>query len=57
MNKYSASITELNFGAITYRKGEIMESVCNNKKLIELGWTSKFSLNVGLSEIINNFNK
>ena len=57
IQKISKSKTELNFGAIPYRKGEIMESVCNNKKLIELGWTSKFSLNVGLSKIIKNFNK
>jgi len=57
IKKISKSKTELNFGAIPYRKGEIMESVCNNKKLIELGWTSKFSLNVGLSKIIKNLNK
>ena len=57
IQKISKSKTELNFGAIAYRKGEIMESVCNNKKLIELGWTSKFSLNVGLSKIIRNLNK
>ena len=56
IKKISKSKTQLNFGAIPYRKGEIMESVCNNKKLIELGWTSKFSLNVGLSKIIKNFN-
>ena len=57
IQKISMSKTELNFGAITYRKGEIMESVCNNKKLIELGWTPKFSLNVGLSKIIKNLNR
>ena len=57
IQKISKSKTNLNFGAIPYRKGEIMESVCNNKKLIELGWTSNFSLNVGLSKIIENLNK
>ena len=56
IKKISKSKTQLNFGAISYRKGEIMESVCNNKKLIELGWTSKFSLNEGLSKIIKNLN-
>ena len=57
IKKISNSKTELNFGALPYREGEIMETVCNNKKLIELGWISKFSLNVGLSKIIKNFNK
>ena len=57
IKKISKSNTELNFGAIPYRKGEIMESVCNNQKLVELGWTSRFSLNVGLSKIIKNLNK
>ena len=57
IKKISKSNTELNFGAIPYRKGEIMESVCNNEKLIELGWTTKFSLNVGLKKIIKNLNK
>ncbi len=56
IKKISKSKTQLNFGAIPYRKGEIMVSVCNNKKLKELGWTSKFSLNEGLSKIIKNSN-
>ena len=57
IKKISNSKTELNFGAIPYREGEIMESVCNNKKLIELGWISKFSLNLGLSKTIKGYNK
>ena len=57
IKKISNSKTELNFGAMTYREGEIMESVCNNEKLIELGWISKFSLSKALSKIIKNYNK
>ena len=55
--KISNSKTELNFGAMTYREGEIMKSECNNEKLIELGWISKFSLSKALSKIIKNYNK
>lgn len=57
IKKISNSKTEINFGAIKYREGEIMESVCNNEKLIELGWISKFSLSEALSKIIKNYNK
>ena len=53
IKKISNSKTELNFGAISYRDGEIMNSVCNNSELIKLGWISKFNLAQGLSKVIN----
>jgi nucleoside-diphosphate-sugar epimerase len=57
IKKISNSKTELKFGAISYRQGEIMESVCKNIELIELGWVAKFSLKEGLSRIIKSIQK
>jgi nucleoside-diphosphate-sugar epimerase len=38
----------LNFGAIPYRKGEIMVPEINNSALLKLGWQPKVTLNQGL---------
>ena len=57
IKKLTKSKTKLNFGSIPYRKGEIMESLCDNSKLIEIGWTCNYKLNDGISKVINHSNK
>ncbi len=42
----------LNFGAIPYRDGEIMEPVVNNSALIQMGWRPKMTIVDGLKEIL-----
>lgn len=48
------SSTELKFGALPYREGEIMESRLVNFKLQEIGWKATFTLKQGLEKCINN---
>jgi len=47
--------TQLKFGEIEYREGEIMEFYVNNQPLIDLGWYPKISLNKGLQNIVKEF--
>jgi len=44
--------TQLNFGAIPYRKNEPMETVVNTDAIRALGWLHSTSLANGLSEIV-----
>jgi len=44
----------LNFGALPYRKTELMESNADNSKLLELGWRPKIKLSEGLSRTIKH---
>ena len=48
------SKTQLNFGGIPFRKGEIMESECNIFSLKDLGWEPSFNLQSALKNCINN---
>jgi len=48
------SISELRFGALPYREGEIMEAVADNKELINLGWKPMVTLVEGLKNTIQN---
>jgi len=41
--------TILDFGALPYRPGEVMNIETNSTKLIDLGWAQKFTLEQGLS--------
>lgn len=45
-------IPRLKFGAIPYRKEEIMIPKLNNKELIDLGWDYKVDINEGIEKII-----
>ena len=47
--------TILKFGKIPYRKGELMTSKVNNKKLLKLGWKTKNSLSEGLKKTIQYY--
>ena len=40
--------TKLNFGALPYRDGELMEFKINNESLKKLGWMPSTVLNQGL---------
>ncbi len=42
----------LNFGAIPYREGEIMEPVINNATLVQAGWQPKITLDNGLQKVL-----
>lgn len=44
--------TKLNFGAIPYRKNEIMKSKVDTEAIRELGWSPKYSLEKGLRKTI-----
>lgn len=46
--------TILNFGAVEYRKGEIMEFNVNNNSLRALGWEPKIALRNGLEIILKD---
>jgi nucleoside-diphosphate-sugar epimerase len=48
------SDTELRFGVLPYRKGEIMEAKADNIKLLFMGWKPRFNLNDGLQLLINS---
>ena len=45
--------TELNFGAIPYRRGEPMEVHADLRRLRELGWESNWPLERGLKDVIS----
>ena len=48
------SSTNLNFGGLAYRDGEIMESKVEDFGLKKIGWHSKYTLNEGLKKCIEN---
>jgi nucleoside-diphosphate-sugar epimerase len=50
--KISNSKSTLNFGALEYRNGEIMNSVANNSFLISYGWKPDYTLTEGLELIL-----
>ena len=49
---YTSSSSKLDFGAVSYRINELMESQNNISKLMNLGWKSKTSIEKGLLKII-----
>jgi len=52
MREVTNSRTELKFGVLPYRENEIMNSVSDNRDLIELGWEPKFDLKNGLMDLL-----
>lgn len=55
-NKFDIKILRrLNFGALPYRKEEIMIPVLDNSKLIELGWKPLVTIDEGIKKILNNY--
>ena len=53
----SESQTQLAFGSIPYRKGEVMSSHANIEHLIKLGWSCKTNLEQGLKFAIKSYKK
>jgi len=49
------SKTVFDFGALEYRKDEIMESFADNSKFLNLGWKPRISLDQGIKTIIDFF--
>ncbi|HRC90272.1 MAG TPA: NAD-dependent epimerase/dehydratase family protein [Bacteroidales bacterium] len=52
IKKLTNSNSKLKFGALPYRKNELMKSIIDNSKLIELGWRPKNNLKSGLEKVI-----
>jgi nucleoside-diphosphate-sugar epimerase len=50
--EHPESNTRLNFGALSYRKGETMRVDLDNRPLLNLGWHPKIELNIGISNVI-----
>jgi nucleoside-diphosphate-sugar epimerase len=48
VKKLTNSSTELKFGAINYREGEIMESCAKNAELLAFGWFPQTNLKTGV---------
>jgi CDP-paratose synthetase len=57
IHKLTNSKTKLNYGALPYREGEIMDSIANIQRLNNLGWYPEVKLKEGLQKIINQSNK
>jgi CDP-paratose synthetase len=51
----TASSTPLNFGALPYRDGEMMDVDVDNTALLELGWRPEFDLSAGLQNYKTQF--
>lgn len=50
----SCSASQLEFGALSYRKNEIMSAIANPNPLYDIGWKPKVDLNEGISKIIDS---
>ncbi|GGH64325.1 paratose synthase [Paenibacillus silvae] len=53
----TGSRTVLEFGSLSYRESEIMESYANHKNLQALGWKAETELSYGISSIIEIMDK
>lgn len=47
--------TRLNFGALPYREGELMEVVVDNSALAAMGWRPKMSLDDGITMLLEDY--
>ena len=50
--QHTASKTQLNFGALPYRDGEMMSVDVDNTALLALGWQPVFELRAGIKKMI-----
>lgn len=57
VRELTGSRTKLNFGAVKYREGEVMNSMADISSLKSLGWNCDFSLKEGLEKTINSIKK
>jgi len=56
LSKKQKFTTKLNFGAISYRENENMNMKTNVKKLEQLGWSGKISVEDGIKKIVEEEN-
>jgi CDP-paratose synthetase len=52
VKRLTGSPTELKFGALPYREGEVMNSTANVAPLTALGWKCEFDVEAGIRKII-----
>ena len=52
VKRLTLSSTNLNFGAMPYRDGEVMNSVANVAPLSALGWQCKYDIETGISKLL-----
>jgi len=55
IKELSGSNTILNFGKISYRRDEIMDSKADIQELKNLGWQPKYSVEQGIKQILENY--
>ena len=53
LKEITKSSSILNFGALPYRKNELMHSETNNQAMLNLGWKPKTTLKEGLQLTCN----
>jgi len=52
VHRLTNSRTQLLFGALPYREGEVMHSVADISKLSALGWRCRYDIETGLKQVI-----
>lgn len=52
VHRLTGSTTQLNFGALPYRAGEVMHSEADTKALSALGWCCRYDILTGLRQVI-----
>lgn len=52
VKRITGSTTHLNFGALPYREGEVMQSVANVQPLIALGWRCIYDIERGIGQVV-----
>jgi hypothetical protein len=52
-HQHGPSHTQLNFGAVPYRDGEMMQVQVDNSALMQLGWQANTTLTAGLVKTIS----
>lgn len=53
VHRLTASKTHLNFGALPYREGEVMNSAADISGLAALGWCCRYDIEAGLKRVID----
>ena len=53
--QYGVCETKLNFGALSYRNGEMMSTEVDNSGIIQLGWSAKTLLADGINKVIRKY--
>jgi nucleoside-diphosphate-sugar epimerase len=52
VKRITNSTTSLNFGALPYREGEIMQSAANTQALADLGWCCTYDIEHGIRQVV-----